>query len=122
MPQTIHITPQKGYLLAEVSGIFNENNAHEFILQMIKSTYEYSTFKILVDIRYIKGPISTFSRFSLAEFLSDQRTSPRIQMAVIESPDQMKNPRFFENVAVNRGALVKIFTTSTNEALEWLEI
>ena len=122
MPQTIHIEPQKGYLFVEVSGKFDENNSRDFILQIIKSSYEYNTFKVLVDIRDIKGPISTFSRFSLAEFIVNQRTSPPIQMAVVESPGQLDNPRFFENVAVNRGSRLKVFTTSANEAVEWLEI
>jgi len=121
MPQTMHINPQKGYLLVEVSGKFDENKAQEFILQLLKSTYEHSIFKVLVDIRDIKGPISTFSRFSLAEFIATQRNSRYMQMAVLESPGQFQNPRFFETVAVNRGSRVKVFTTSTNEALEWLE-
>ena len=121
MPQTMHIKQQKGYLYVEVSGSFDERKAYEFIRQILKSTDQYRIFKVLVDIRDINGPISTTSRFSLAKFLATQRT-PHMQMAVVESPGQVEEQRFFENVAVNRGSLVKVFTTSTDEALKWLKI
>jgi len=120
MPQTMHIKPQKGHLHVEVSGTFDESKAQEFIQQILKATDQHRIFKVLVDIRDIKGPISTTSRFSLAKFLATQWTS-HMQMAVVESPGQVEEPRFFENVAINRGSLVKVFTTSTDEALEWLE-
>lgn len=120
MPQTIHIEPQKGYLQVEVFGTFDKSKAQEFIQQIRKAVDQHHIFKVLVDIRDIKGPISTTSRFSLAKFLATQMT-PRMQMAVLESPGQLEDPGFFEDVAVNRGSLVKVFTTSSDEALAWLK-
>jgi hypothetical protein len=115
----MHIEPQSGYLHVQVSGAFDESKAQEFIRHILKAIDQYRIFKVFVDIRDIEGPISMTSRFSLATYLATQETS-RVQMAVVESPGQVEDPKFFENVAVNRGFRVKVFTTSTSEALEWL--
>ena len=42
-------------------------------------------------------------------------------MAIVGPGDTAWSDPFFEDVAVNRGGIVKM-TTELNEALEWLEV
>ena len=120
MPQDIHIESKEGYLHVEVFGVFDCTKAKEFVRQILNACHQHAVWKIFVDIRNIKGPIPTMSRFELAEFLASEQTVP-VRMAVLESQVQVPNDRFFENVAVNRGAIVKV-STELGEAFEWLEI
>jgi hypothetical protein len=121
MPQKIRIEPKEGYLYVEPSGAFDRKRAEEFIGQILKAVDQHSFYNIFVDIRNISGLIPTISRFELARFWSVQSTAP-MKMAILELPGQVQNKRFFENVAVNRGALVKVFTTTPDEALQWFGI
>ena len=120
MPQQIHIEPKDGYLHIEVAGPFDSVKAKEFIRQMLETSSQHTLSRILVDIRKVEGPIPTMARFELARFLAAEKPVP-VRLAVLESRGQVPNNKFFENVADNRGAIVKV-TTSLEEALEWLEI
>jgi hypothetical protein len=120
MPQHIHIELRKGYLHVDVSGEFNLAKAKEFIHQIMRASHQHSVWKIFIDIRKIEGPIPNMARFELARLLAAGLTTS-IRLAVLESAGQVPDDKFFENVAVNRGAMVKV-TTDLEEAVEWLEI
>ena len=120
MPQHIQIEPKDEYLNVEVSGVFDSVKAKEFIRQILATSQQHSLSKILVDIRNVEGPIPTMGRYELACFMAAEQVVP-VRLAVLEFHRQVPDNRFFENVAENRGAIVKV-TTSLEEALEWLEI
>ena len=120
MPQHIQIEPKEGYLHVEVSGVFDQAKAKEFIRQILNACQKHELWKIFADIRKIKGPIPNTARFKLAEFLAAEQTVP-VQMAVLKSEGQVPDDRFFENVAVNRGVMVKV-STDLKEVVKWLEI
>ena len=119
MPQPIQIEPKGGYLHVEVSGVFDQAKARRFIREILNACQRHELWKIFVDIRKIKGPIPNIARFNLAEFLAAEQTV-RIQRAVLKSEGQVPDDRFFENVAVNRGVMVKV-STDLKEVVKWLE-
>ena len=120
MPQHIQIEPKEGYLHVEVSGVFDQTKAKGFIREILNACQRYELSKIFVDIRKIKGPIPNVARFKLAEFLAAEQTVP-VRMAVFESAGQVPDDGFFENVAVNRGVMVRV-STDLKEVVKWLEI
>ena len=120
MRQQIAIDPKKEYLHVEVSGAFDKANAREFLRQIFGATREHALSKVFVDIRNINGPIPTMARFELAEFLASEK-DVQIRFAVLESPGQVPDDKFFETVAANRGGIVKV-VTDVDEAFQWLGI
>ena len=74
--------------------------------------------KLFVDAKGIQPIKSLTDDF---EFTEDHRTShpPFIRIAVVHHEDQSERFRFIENVAVNRGMDLKVFTDSV-KALNWL--
>ena len=118
MPQQIRIEPKDGYLNVQVSGKFDRSKAKTFLRQLVESSHDLPC--ILVDVRELKGPVDLMDRFRLAEFLVKEQVRP-IKMAVLGSDDQEWHDRFFEDVADNRGGMVKV-TTDRDEALQWLGI
>jgi len=120
MRQQITIDPKKEYLHVEVSGAFDKANAREFLRQIFGASREHALSKVFVDIRNIRGPIPTMARFELAEFLASEKDD-QIRFAVLESPGQVPDDRFFETVAANRGGIVRV-ATDVEEAFQWLGI
>jgi hypothetical protein len=120
MPQHIQIEPKEKYLQVEVSGVFDQAKAKGFIRAILNACQRHELWKIFVDIRKIRGPIPDIARFNLAEFLAAQQTVP-VRMAVFESAGQVSDDGFFENVAVNRGVMVRV-STDLKEVVKWLEV
>ena len=120
MPQHIQIEPKDEYLHVEVSGAFDSVNAKEFIRQIFDACRQHDLSKIFVDIRKVEGPISTMARFELAGFFAAEHATS-VRMVVLESREQVPDDRFFETVAGNRGASVKV-VRDIEEAWECLEL
>ena len=120
MRQQITIDPKKEYLHVEVSGAFDVADSREFLRQIFDASLEHTVSKVFVDIRNVEGPIPTMARFELAEFLASEK-NVLLRFAVLESPGQLPDNKFFETVASNRGGIVKI-ATDADEAYEWLGI
>jgi hypothetical protein len=120
MPQAIQIEQKEGYLHVVVSGSFDGTKANQFIRQILNAAKQHSLSKALVDIRKLEGAIPTAARFELGELWAAEAST--IQAAILELPEQVIGRQFFEDVVVNRGGRIKIFTTTCGEALEWLGI
>ena len=120
MRQRIRVNPEAGCFFVEISGVFDRVKAKEFIRQIFQTIQTHSLSRALVDVRNMKGAIPTMARFELARFMAEQQPAP-VRLAVLESPAQVPESTFFENVAGNRGAAVKV-TTDLERALEWLDI
>jgi len=65
------------------------------------------------------GQMSVIDRFDVAEY-GARTIHERIKVAVLGREDQILPDRFFEQVAVNRGLRLKLFTDA-DEAADWLQ-
>lgn len=74
MPQRIQIESKEGHLHVEVSGVLDQARARRFIREILNACQGHELWKILADIRKIKGPIPDIARFKLAEFLTAEQT------------------------------------------------
>jgi hypothetical protein len=73
--------------------------------------------RVLMDMRRVTGPIPDMERFFAGERVAAVLRN-RIRLAVVAREEDIN--RFGENVAVNRGARIRV-TSSEEEAVRWLE-
>ena len=74
---------------------------------------------ILADAREFVGKLGTMKRFELAKGLT--KTSPlnKMRIAIVETSEREGRVSFFETVALNRGASLRVFT-DIDKATQWL--
>ncbi len=74
--------------------------------------------RLLVDARLIDAKMSLFDDFKFTQ--EHQSSIPlSVRIVVIHRPNELERFRFIENVAVNRGIRMKVFTDPV-EATNWL--
>jgi len=121
MPLRVHIDPREDYLHVEVSGEFDLSRTKELIRHVFEVARQHDLCKIFVDRREMKGPVGDLEQFQLAEFLAKEQGTGRCRMTILKTGRKVPMDRFFEPVALNRGANLKV-TTDLEEAFKWLDI
>lgn len=86
--------------------------------EAIRALAEKGWKRLLVDARLIHAKMSVLDDF---EFTQEHQSTllKSIRIAVIHRKDESDRFMFIENVAVNRGAQMKVFT-DPEEAIHWL--
>jgi hypothetical protein len=74
--------------------------------------------KVIVDVSAVTNRLSLTELFFTTEAQS-KLGPPRPRTAVVGRPDQEADLRFIENVGINRGMPIRVFT-SEPEAWDWL--
>jgi hypothetical protein len=118
MSYNVKITDQGEYLLVEYSGDFSVGAGKQSIDAMVDAAREKDRSKVLFDCREIRGSLPIIDRFEVAAYAAKTR-KVIARLAMLTRPDVVLPDNFVENVAVNRGANVKVFTDSES-ALRWL--
>jgi hypothetical protein len=82
---------------------------------------EQNTTKVLVDVRALEGRLETMEAYQIPDkHFPKMRDRSVITRAAIVDLEEFRNIyKFFENVAVNRGFALRVFS-DLDEALEWL--
>lgn len=76
------------------------------------------THKILCDERNLEYTLSTLDTYDLAEYAS-QAFTMGARIAIVCKPDGLKDGKFYETVASNRGLIVFV-TSDIEQAKSWL--
>jgi hypothetical protein len=98
----------------------------ETVLAMIKDMYaecaESQLKKVLLDVRALKSCLDTLDAYEIpARYLPVMRNlSVVTHVAIVDLKKCEENNKFFENVAVNRGFMLRVFS-DTKKAVEWLK-
>jgi hypothetical protein len=127
MELTLSIRADEGLLYATYSGEFLLAEAERTFLQILEVLERHKVQKVVVDGRAITGEPSTTERFLYGEFVTEgvitlrKRTMCHPQFAYVLIPPVRDPRRLGENVAINRGMIVKTFD-NLNDGLEWLGI
>ena len=79
------------------------------------------TSKVLIDVRELEGRLSTAESYSIPvhHFPKIREQGHITKAAIVDRLENESTSRFFEDVAVNRGFLLRLFT-DTRLANEWL--
>ncbi len=116
---------QSGFLNVVASGEFTLEEAKKSFLEMLDPVVRHKAEKILLDGRNVHGNPKHMERFYYGEFAATEthrivvEHNIHLRFAyVIHEP--LRDPaRFAETVAVNRGAMLRVFET-LQDATEWL--
>jgi len=83
---------------------------------------EKKVAKVLIDVRKLEGRLGTIEAYEIVNrhFPKIQDRSVITHCAIVDLKEFEHSYRFFEDVAVNRGFTLRIFS-EPDEALEWLK-
>ena len=111
----------KDWLLVTITGTYNADDWKDlkFFKTLIAQCQTTGCQKILIDARELKGDIPIIERFEYGENIALVSEGNYI-FAMVGPKEQILPDKFFENVATNRGAIVKV-TADIDEAHQWLE-
>lgn len=123
MSLTIKSEENDGYLQITCRGVYEFNDILNVFEDAFRLAEESNNKYLLLDIREITGITpSTIDRFEIGRLVAEiQRSSITfIQIAVVGNEPMIDPQRFGEIVALNRGAVGKVFT-DLDQAIVWIK-
>lgn len=137
---SLRADPSQGYLCALVTGVFGVAAAHRASLRILDACSRQGLRRVLLDIRALRGTLSTMNDFEWATTLASEharlvasglppvrfailgeRPRPRVPFLTQRAAGDVAEDHFAETVMVNRGLEAR-FTTDPSEALDWLGV
>ena len=127
MSISLEVSFASGLLSCEARGDFALDDAKRVFLEVLDAVGQYRAEKVFLDGRGLRGTPEVMERFFYGEFAANEtsrviseRGLPRAPRFAYVLKEPVLDPRRFgENVAVNRGMIVKTFD-NREEALAWL--
>jgi len=116
--EPLSILDKGPYLLVEFFGEFSAAAGKRCVDTMVAACEQHGRSKVLLDCRRMTGDMPITARFEVAEYGASKRDRLR-RFALLGREDMVLPANFVENVAVNRGMIMKIFT-DFDEAEAWL--
>ena len=120
MIKNLRIIQKKGYILFGFSGEFSQEAGKQVIDAMVEACTQAQISRALLDCRNMTGEIQILESFMVAKY-GIKMIGSISKFALVGRQDQMFPDDFVENVAVNRGINLKLFTDA-EEAVNWLKI
>jgi hypothetical protein len=124
----LEIRPEPGFLSVGATGTFSLDEAKRVFLEMLEAVALHKTQRVLLDGRQLRGEPEVLERFLYGEFAAKsvrdfevKGVSRSTRFAYVLKEPVLDPKRFGENVAVNRGMIIKVFD-NPEDALRWLEI
>jgi hypothetical protein len=113
------IIQKEAYVRFDYTGEFSEAAGKQCVDAMVEACSQLQFSKALLDCRKMTGEIQILESFMVAQYGGKMRGFLS-KTALVGREDQMLPDNFVENVAVNRGVNLKIFT-DIEEAIDWLK-
>ena len=123
MSLTIKSEENDGYLQITCRGVYEFNDILNVFEGAFRLAEESNNKYLLLDIREITGITpSTIDRFEIGRLVAEIQRSliTFIQIAVVGNEPMIDPQRFGEIVALNRGAVGKVFT-DLDQAIVWIK-
>ena len=116
MANEVQFQEGPGYLIAEVSGPWDELNAMSQIDAIRDEANKRNHSRLLIDMRKVLPPKDQMSRFYTGKHVA-KVLPPPFKVAAFAKSELIN--RFAEKIAVNRGAMIAVFSEE-KAAIEWL--
>ncbi|MFC1572018.1 hypothetical protein ACFL6M_00305 [Candidatus Eisenbacteria bacterium] len=116
--ETLSILNKGTYLLVEFFGEFSVEAGKQCVDRMAEACEKHRLREVLLDCRRMTGNMPLFDRFQVAEYGATKRRLIG-RLALLNRDEVVLPDNFVENVSVNRGMAMKIFT-NFDEAEHWL--
>ena len=115
----LRIIQRDAYNYFDFSGEFSQEAGKQCIDAMVEVCGQSPISKALLDCRNMTGEIEIMESFMVAKY-GVKMVGVITKFALVGREDQMFPDNFVENVAVNRGVNLKLFT-DLERALDWLK-
>ncbi len=120
MSFTLEITKEQECICVTAVGVRNFKNVKKIATEIVRAGIQHQRSRVVVDICQLKGSLEMVEAYDLAtEVLSKFKGKWMQRTAVVDLPEARERFEFFENVAVNRGFYIRVFT-DCKVAKEWL--
>ena len=112
-------------LHARISGQFEAESAMAIQERIFAQARQASQRAILIEVRELRGAPEVMQRYKLALSIAEEShrltraLGTKVRVAFLGDDPVIAPDHFGEDVAVNRGANMRVFTDEA-EALEWL--
>jgi hypothetical protein len=121
MSYTLNVEPKSSYLYITVTGENSYDNIVRYLSEVRDMCRKYECSNVLV-VENLAGPsLDLLSIYDLVSKTSEQTVRAVSKIAYVDiNPEHNANDmEFAEDVAVNRGVFVRVFST-IHEAEQWL--
>jgi len=114
------LTAQGDTLWARAWG-FDESleDVQSYGLAIIEACREHGVTRVMCDERELEYRLNTFEHYEAAEFIA-QQVPALAKAAIVCNPHYLPAADLYEDVAVNRGLMLRVFT-DIERARAWLE-
>jgi len=121
MSYRLKIENNEGTLLVKATGARTYENVLNMTLEIMEACIQHGTPKVLVDVRDLEGRLNVLDSFTIPDEVFPRIRDRRViqKSAIVDVEEFQGAYRFFENVAVNRGFNLRIFSDQ-EEAMLWL--
>ena len=119
MIKDLKIIQREDYILFDFRGEFSQEAGKQCIDAMVEACSQSQISNALLDCRNMAGEIQILESFMVAKY-GVQMIGVITRFALVGREDQMFPDNFVENVAVNRGINLKLFT-DVEKAIDWLK-
>lgn len=118
MKYTVASNEDKQYVSVTFTGLMTKEEHDNSRDDIIGILAKHGWKRLLVDNRHNNAKMSVFEDFEFTQ--GHQKTLVKyIRMAIIHRVDETERYTFIENVAMNRGVTIKVFT-DPEAAIGWL--
>jgi hypothetical protein len=116
----IRFRTDKGILFVTITGKLSVDDVLEVLSETARVVNDQTVRRVLGDVRSADVDVSTNDVFRCTVSLADMFPN-HVKYALVFSPEtfRIEEATFAEDVAVNRGVLLKMFT-ELSEAHDWL--
>ncbi len=119
MSYKLTIVEKLAYLHAVVTGVNTKENTVRYIDELFQECIRRGCSRVLIEERLEGPPMGSADVFEITEEGSVQARGCFKAIAFVDVNPESRSLDFVENVAVNRGLPVRVFS-SVSEAEEWL--
>jgi hypothetical protein len=120
MEYNVDYDQENDYLIASYEGVLNFETMKEYVREIVSTAQECNCKRLLNDLRKVRITGATMAIFNTPEAMEIEGMDGSWKRAVVVDEQYRQDFRFYENVAVNRGHRIKVFT-EFDDAIIWLK-
>ncbi len=122
MAYELSIETKDNVLWVKATGTRSYRTILSMSQDILKACLEKNVKKVMIDVLALEGRLSVSDAFEVTDkyFPKIRNRSVITHCALVDQKEFEPSYKFFENLAVNRGFLLRIFS-DTDEAITWLK-
>lgn len=121
MPVNLKVINAQDFIKTTVTGTLDFAASKQTLLALVSFIKQPGEYDVLVDTRETESLLSITDHYKLGEALAYHPMLHQSKICLLVPTKDFDKAGFFETVAVNRGAQVKVFA-DFEQAMTWLVV